>query len=133
MLLWWHIWFTRSKHPPTHMWIWGFVVCFDLFRFLVVSCLCWGERGMMIPTDNDLMAWGILTKLAQNVWMCMYVHVCVCQVWPHKSIPSNGTLQISDNYRAGCGKGELKGIVQAKNLNSALQTYGNLFPSWNRN
>lgn len=50
----------------------------------------------------------------------MYVHVCVCQVWPHKSIPSNGTLQISDNYRAGCGKGELKGIAQPKNENSVI-------------
>jgi len=50
----------------------------------------------------------------------MYVHVCVCQVWPYKSILLDCTLQISDNYRAGCGKGEIKGTVQPKKYNSVI-------------
>lgn len=77
-------------------------------------CLLFTLRGSetTIPSDNDSTARGILTKRAQSA----HVHLCICalvcvnsRVWPCGSMPSYGTLQISDNYREGHRKQSLKG------------------------
>lgn len=115
-----------SKHPPPRTWtdvyisvssscvLFQFILILILFPQLPVYYVCcsrWGKakrrfHQIMTPRPEAFTQ----NRRRARVRLCICERVCVgSRARPRGSIPSNGILQISDNYRTGRWKQSLKG------------------------